>query len=69
MKQLKSPNYNKIFGKLTPKINDFTKTICEVDTLLSKKFRFVGERYENGEQTLFYRRGSITISVSIEETD
>ena len=41
--------------------------IAIVDNTISKFAKYKGERYENGEQTLFYETEGFLITVTIEE--
>jgi hypothetical protein len=71
-KQTKSPNLTKIFNvKRTNQIPDseFLHIVAAVDNKLSSIAKYKGQHYENGEQTIFYKRGPWSITVTITDND
>jgi hypothetical protein len=71
-KQIKSPNLKKIFNvKHVNQIPDseFLHIVANVDNKLSSIAKYVGQYYENGEQTIFYKRGPWNITVTITDNN
>jgi hypothetical protein len=71
-KQTKSPNLTKIFNvKRTNQIPDseFLRIVATVDNKLSSIAKYVGQHYENGEQTIFYKHGKWNIAVTVTDND
>ena len=62
---LKPKNVNKIYPDGEILNTMFNKIILTVDGLMSPLFKFEGQKYDNGEQSLFYRHGPYYIDITI----
>jgi len=70
MTKLVSPNLKKIFGtRWYDQIPNkgLARVITKVDSVLSTFARYVGDSYENGEQTVFYKYGKWNITITIDD--